>query len=120
MEEREVRPDHVPSFCSFPPRDPCRLEERLRYATQAAVALDYFLLAHLSRLPARALRAELMQDCRGPTSTPGLEHAPPGSMERLRQEPVGVASLPADWAAAPAPPMPSRRVRCASTAVTTV
>jgi hypothetical protein len=38
------------------------LDQRLRYATQTKVALDRFLLAHLSRFQACHLLAELVKD----------------------------------------------------------
>jgi hypothetical protein len=49
-----------PFRCRPRSRDP--LEERLRYATQAEVPCDHFLLAHLSRLQPGRLLAELMKD----------------------------------------------------------
>src|SRR5262244_4405944 len=59
------------------------LDDRLRYATQAKVAFDRFLLAYLRRLQARHLLAELMKDFRGPTITPSLDHAPTFPMQRI-------------------------------------
>jgi hypothetical protein len=53
--------EHKPFRCRPRSRDP--LEERLRYATQAEVPCDHFLLAHLSRLQPGRLLAELMKDC---------------------------------------------------------
>src|SRR5262245_54530766 len=58
----------------YRPRSRCLLEQRLGYATQAEVALDRFLLAHLSRLQTTHLLAELMKDFRGPPITPRLDH----------------------------------------------
>jgi hypothetical protein len=67
----------------------CLLEHRRRYATQAEGALDRCRLAPLSRLPARPLLAERMQDVRGPPLTPDLDHAPPVPMQRLGEETAG-------------------------------
>src|SRR5262249_31615209 len=67
----------------------CALKQRLRYATQAEVACDRFLLAHLSRLQPRHLLAELMKDLRGPTITPGLNHTATFPNLRIGEEKTG-------------------------------
>src|SRR4029434_8480857 len=61
----------------------------MRDAPQAKVAFDRFLLAHLSRLQATHLLAELMKDFRGPPITPGFDHAPTLPMQRIGEEKAG-------------------------------
>jgi hypothetical protein len=63
-----------------------RLEERLRYATQAAGAFARCLLADLSRFQASHRRAQLMKAFRGPALTPGLQHAAPLPVPRRREQ----------------------------------
>src|SRR5262244_4655521 len=62
------------------------LDDRLRYATQAKVACDRFLLAYLSRLQARHLFAELMKDLRCPAIAPGLNHSSTFPMQGIRHQ----------------------------------
>src|SRR5215813_10183839 len=62
------------------------LDDRLRYATQAKVAVDRFLLAYLSGLQSCHLLAELMKDFRGPTIAPGLDHSPAFPMQGIGHE----------------------------------
>src|SRR5262252_10049870 len=105
-DQLEQTPQRVPSYRSnllsdgdgalcerkpfrFRPRSRCLLEQRLRYATQPEVALDRFLLAHLSRLQATHLLAELMKDFRGPPITPGLDHTPTFPIQCVGEEKAG-------------------------------
>ena len=65
------------------------LDQRLRYTTEAEMAIDRLLSAYLSRLQAGHWLAELVKDFRGPAITPGLNDAATLPVERVRQEKTG-------------------------------
>jgi hypothetical protein len=73
--------------CSATRRRP--LHQRLRYATQAEVACDRFLLAYLSRFQAGDLLTERMKNLAGPAGMPRLDHPAALPMERITQEKAG-------------------------------
>lgn len=64
-------------------------QQGLRYAIQAEVAFDRFLIAYLSRLEACDLLAKLMKDLASPTVTPGLNHSCTFPMPGIGEEKAG-------------------------------
>src|SRR5262249_7107144 len=62
------------------------LNQGLRYATQAKVAFDRFLLAHLSRFKPGDLLAELVKDLGRPAKIPRLNHSHALPMRRIGQQ----------------------------------
>jgi len=83
------------------PGSRCLLEPRLRYATQAKVALTASL-AHLSRLQRPAhLRAERMKDFRGPTIPPVSSTRPLSQCNASVSRKRGVSRDPAVRARGP-------------------
>src|SRR5215813_1356675 len=87
----DLLPDSLFALCERKPfrcrsRGGGALEQRLRYATQTEMAGDRFLLAYLSRFQPCHLLPELVKDFRGPTITPGLQHATTLPMVRVGQQ----------------------------------